>query len=450
MAGASTSGSNLQARHEAKPYSAGHCPDRARFLSDIDAFIGDSQRIATQIAVVVIDAATPNQYDELTRILGPTAADLFDDAAAASISACLPANARLYSLSAARFGVLQVDTPGRIEPFLDKLAYGIRGWEPIGPTIAAATSVGIGVACYPHHGGDAAELFRAAIAGARSSLDSGKAWSPYSPALNRASHRAALLLRDIGPALAGQQQLHLVYQPKVELATGRCIGAEALLRWDHPTLGAVPPGDFVPLIERTTLVHAMTNWTLQSALSQVAHWQAAGFAPLISINVSMRDVGDDRFVAHLAELLERHAVQPGWINIEVTESALMKDPVRVGRHLREVRRMGVGIEIDDYGTGQSGLSYLKYIPATFVKIDQLFVAHLASDRNDQIIVRSTIDLVHDLGCQVVAEGIRDESALAWLREHGCDVGQGHALSPPLDPPDFEQFVAGASATKAGS
>ncbi|WP_051334446.1 GGDEF domain-containing phosphodiesterase [Bradyrhizobium sp. Ai1a-2] len=448
MAGTSVmaGGSNLRARQAAEhPHSVGRLPDRARFLGDIDVFIGDPQRVDGQIAVVVIDAATPNQHDELTRTLGPDAADLFDEAAAAAIGACLPTNARLYSLSAARFGVLQVDTADRIETFLNKLAYGIRGWEPIGPTMPAATSVGIGVACYPHHGGDVAELLQAAIAGARSSLESGKPWCPYSPVVDRASHRAAHLLRDIGPALAGQEQLHLVYQPKTDLSTGRCIGAEALLRWDHPTLGSIPPGDFVPLVERTTLVHAMTNWTLQSALSQVARWRAAGLDPLISINVSMRDVGDDRFVARLAELLERHAVQPGWINIEVTESALMKDPVRVGRHLDEVRRLGVGIEIDDYGTGQSGLSYLKYIPATFVKIDQLFVSQLASDRNDQIIVRSTIDLVHDLGCQVVAEGIRDGDSLAWLREHGCDIGQGNAISPPLDPASFEQFVAGTSA-----
>jgi EAL domain-containing protein (putative c-di-GMP-specific phosphodiesterase class I) len=450
MAGTSVTagGSNLQARQAMEHLCSARRPGRARFLNDIDIFIGDPQRVDGQVAVVVIDAATPNQYDDLTRTLGTAAADMFDDAMAASISACLPTSARLYGLSAARFGVLQVDQPGRIEAFLDKLAYGMRGWEPIRPTIPAATSVGIGVACYPHHGGDAAELLRAATAGARNSLESGKPWCPYSPVLDRASHRAAHLLRDIGPALAGQGQLHLVYQPKTDLSTGRCIGAEALLRWDHPVLGSIPPGDFVPLVERTTLVHAMTDWTLQSALSQVALWRAAGLDPLISINVSMRDVGDERFVVRLAELLDRHAVQPGWINIEVTESALMKDPVLIGRNLDAVRRLGVGIEIDDYGTGQSGLSYLKYIPATFVKIDQLFISHLASDPSEQIIVRSTIDLVHDLGRQVVAEGISDEASLAWLREHGCDVGQGNAISPPLDPACFEQFLAGAAAAQA--
>jgi EAL domain-containing protein (putative c-di-GMP-specific phosphodiesterase class I) len=139
-------------------------------------------------------------------------------------------------------------------------------------------------------------------------------------------------------------------------------------------------------------------------------------------------------------MLERHAVRPDWIDIEVTESALMKDPAHVGRQLDEIRRMGVAIEVDDYGTGQSGLSYLKSIPASYLKIDQSFVSHLANDKADQIIVRSTIDLAHDLGLKVVAEGIRDEAALGWLREHGCDIGQGNLLSPPLEAEDFERLL----------
>jgi EAL domain-containing protein (putative c-di-GMP-specific phosphodiesterase class I) len=142
----------------------------------------------------------------------------------------------------------------------------------------------------------------------------------------------------------------------------------------------------------------------------------------------------------LAALLDRHAVRPEWIDIEVTESAMMDDPVEVGRQLDAVRQLGIGIAIDDFGTGRSALSYLKYIPATCVKIDRVFISRLASDRDDQIMVRSTINLVHELGHAVVAEGIADATTLDWLRRHGCDLGQGDEISPPLDAPSFERWL----------
>jgi EAL domain-containing protein (putative c-di-GMP-specific phosphodiesterase class I) len=255
-----------------------------------------------------------------------------------------------------------------------------------------------------------------------------------------AARRAARLVRDIGPALASEGQLYLVYQPKTDLGTGRCVGAEALLRWTHPALGPIDPNEFVVLIEQTTLIHAVTDWVLGAALPQTARWWMAGLDLRVSINVSMVNLADEHFVARLEELLDRHAVRPDWIDIEVTESALMKNPVEVRHQLDAIGRLGIAIAIDDFGTGQSSLSYLKYIPATYVKIDQLFISRLASDRDDQIMVRSTINLVHELGRLVVAEGIADTASCDWLRQHGCDIGQGDAISPPLVAQSFEQWL----------
>jgi EAL domain-containing protein (putative c-di-GMP-specific phosphodiesterase class I)/GGDEF domain-containing protein len=415
-------------------------PGRIRFLEDTDAFLDDVTRAAREIAVVVIDTATPNQYADLVRTPGHLAADSFEVATGNRISELLPAHTRLYHLSIARFGcVVTADTLGQIGETLDELAYKMQ--RPVtSRDIPLATSVGIGVAYYPHDGADALDLLSAATSGAQDSRDSEKPWCAYNPKLDRASQRAARLLRDIGPALASEGQLHLVYQPKTDLRTGRCIGAEALLRWTHPSFGPIGPSEFVGLMERTTLVHALTDWALGTALPQVARWRAAGLDLQVSINVSMVDLGDENFVVRLAELLDRHAVRPDWIDIEVTESALMKDPVQVGRQLDAIRRLGVAIAIDDFGTGQSALSYLKYIPATYVKIDQLFISQLASDRDDQIMVRSTINLVHELGRLVVAEGITDKTACEWLRQHGCDIGQGDVISPPLDAPSFEHWL----------
>jgi EAL domain-containing protein (putative c-di-GMP-specific phosphodiesterase class I)/GGDEF domain-containing protein len=415
-------------------------PDRLRFLEDIKLFLDDPARIVRETAVLVIDAATPNQYTDLARTLGRLAAVSFEVATANRIGELLPERTRLYHLSTAQFGcVVTADRAGQIAELLDGFAYKIQ--RPVtSHHILHATSVGIGVAFYPRDGASALDLLHAAATGAHESQDGKKSWCAYSRARDLAARRTAHLLRDIGPALADEGQLHLVYQPKTDLRTDRCIGAEALLRWTHPALGPIGPSEFVELIEETTLVHALTDWVLRAALAQVARWRTAGLNLRISINVSMLNLGDEHFGVRLAELLDQHAVRPDWINIEVTESALMKEPIQVGRQLDGIRRLGVAIEIDDFGTGRSGLSYLKYIPATYVKIDQLFVSRLGSDRDDQIIVGSTINLVHELGRLVVAEGVRGTLAYDWLRQHGCDIGQGEAISMPLDAPSFEQWA----------
>jgi EAL domain-containing protein (putative c-di-GMP-specific phosphodiesterase class I)/GAF domain-containing protein len=422
------------------PHPVTRMPDESRFLKDIKVFLDNGARAAPETAVLVIDVATPNECAAQMHTLGRSAADSFEVATANRIGELLPEQTRLYHLSTARFGsLLTADVAGQVEEILDGLAYKIQ--RPVtSQNIPLATSVGIGVAFYPRDGANAHELLRAAISAARESQDSMKPWCAYSTMLDLASRRAAHLLRDIGPALAKEGQLHLVYQPKTDLRTDRCIGAEALLRWTHPALGPIGPSEFVGLIEPTTLMHALTDWVLGTALAQVARWHTAGLDLRISINISMLDLRDEHFVVRLARLLDRHAVRPNWINLEVTESAFMKDPEQAGRQLDALRRLGVAIEIDDYGTGRSTLSYLKCIPATYVKIDQLFVGGLASDRDDQIIVSSTINLVHELGLQVVAEGVKDTFILDWLRQHGCDIGQGEAISMPLDAPGFERWL----------
>lgn len=422
------------------PRPATGLPGKVQFLDDVKEVLGDSAKGNTETAVLIIEAARPNQYADLVRTLGHHAADSFEMATATRAGELLPEGVGLYHLSSARFGcVLTADTVRPIAAFVEGLAYKLQ--RPVGShDIPLATSVGIGVAYFPRDGTDAVGLLRAAASAADEALDNEKSWCAYSPMRDLASRRASYLLRDIGPALASKEQLHLVYQPKVDLRTTRCIGAEALLRWTHPSLGLIGPNEFVRLVERTTLVHALTDWALGTALPQVARWRRAGLDIQVSINVSILDLADERFAARLEALLDHHKVRPDWINIEVTESVLMKDPVRVGRLLDEVRRLGVAIEIDDFGTGQSTLSYLKYIPATYVKIDQLFISRLTSDRNDRIMVRSTINLVHELGHLVVAEGTNDTMTIDWLRQHGCDIGQGDAISPPLDAPSFERWL----------
>jgi EAL domain-containing protein (putative c-di-GMP-specific phosphodiesterase class I)/GGDEF domain-containing protein len=436
----------IESRHlVGEVHPASGLPNRFRFVKDI----GDAIAKTPAIAIVVIDTATPNQYADLERTLGEGEAASFEAASATRITERLPARTGLYHLSSARFGcLLDAGSPSQAQNVLDGLAYHLR--RPGGRReIPFATSIGIGAAYYPHDGADAAELVRSATSGAQASLTGKKPWCAYSPVFDLASRRRSHLLRDIGPALASDGQLRLVYQPKTDLRTSRCIGAEALMRWTHPTLGEIPPSEAIPLIEQTALVHALTDWELGTALPEVARLRAAGLDVPISVNVSVLGLEDEQFVARLTTLLDHHGIRPEWIDIEVTESALMKDPVRISRRLNDVRSMGVTIGIDDFGVGYSTLSYLKYIPATHVKIDQLFVTRLIGNKDDQAIVLSTVNLAHELGLLVIAEGIEDGEVYSWLREHGCDIGQGNAISPPLEMARFERWVRAQTAPQGG-
>lgn len=419
--------------------------NRFRFLADADTLaapLADGPASGSGTAVV-IDAAASQQYAELTRVLGQVCADAFEVDCARRIAACLPDRTRLYHLSPARFAFMLpggMVGDGTHAATLDRVSAALRSpFQYQGVPIA--TSTGIGFVHRSDVAAESVELLRAATSAAHQSLETQKPWCAYDEEQDRAAHRAFLLLRSLTEAMGGQGQLHMAYQPKVDLRTDRCIGAEALLRWTHPELGPISPAEFVPLAERTALVRPLTEWVIGAVLTQVAHWRQRGIALPVSINISMLDLGSGDFTDRVEALLERHDVQADWIDFEVTESALMTDRAEVDRQLLRLRHLGIEVEIDDFGTGQSALSYLKDIPATAVKIDQRFIRSIADERSDQIMVRSTIDLAHDLGYLVIAEGVETDEAYDWLRLHGCDFGQGYLISRPLAPAAFEDWLA---------
>jgi diguanylate cyclase (GGDEF)-like protein len=414
--------------------------NRFRFIEDIDAFVGDPERGTTQIAVVVIDTASPQQCAEVARTLGHVYGDAFEVASAQTIRENLPNHVKLYHLSTARFGcVLPLISESSLADVLNGLAAALRE-STLCLEIPVTTSNGIGLSVYPTDGSEGTELLRAATSAAHEALAARKAWCTYSPTQNHASQRSLRLLKDLTTGIAMEGQLHLVYQPKMDLRSGRCVGAEALVRWEHPDLGSISPSEFIPLSEQTALVRRLTDWVFAAALNDVARWRTNGWRERISINISMKDLSDENFAPRIAKTLDHHGVQPDWIEIEVTETALMTDRPQVNRQLNELRRIGIDIAIDDFGTGQSALSYLKQIPADIVKIDQLFIRELGSDQKDQSLVRSTIKLAHELGYRVVAEGIETTDVYNWLRDQGCDIGQGYLISRPLNAPEFEHWL----------
>jgi EAL domain-containing protein (putative c-di-GMP-specific phosphodiesterase class I) len=215
---------------------------------------------------------------------------------------------------------------------------------------------------------------------------------------------------------------------------------EALVRWQHPIRGMVPPSEFIPFAEQTGFVRAITQWVLAEAVRQCTEWRRAGLPAHVSVNISARDLLDPDLAERFAALLSAQGCEAGWIGLEITESAILDDPGHALRNLERLSGLGCRMAIDDYGTGYSSLAYLKRLPVSELKIDRSFVAGMVDDPSDAVIVRSTIELAHNMGLQVVAEGVEDEATLRRLRELRCDMVQGYHLSRPLPAADATRWL----------
>ncbi|MES2817408.1 MAG: EAL domain-containing protein [Pseudomonadota bacterium] len=297
----------------------------------------------------------------------------------------------------------------------------------------------LGIALSPEHGESAGRLLQHAEV----AMYQGKAQHlPYAFYRSELDHhslvRLALMSELHGAIKAGQ--LSLYYQPKLEIATNALFAIECLVRWQHPLHGLVAPDDFIPLAEKTGHICALTRWAVRTALGQGRVWQTEGLQLRICINISALDLADQRFAKYVADTLAEQAVAPQTLILEITESALMADSKLAVRQLEQLRRLGVMLSIDDFGTGHSSMAQLKRLPVHELKIDRSFVQDLINNRDDAIIVRSTIELAHNMDLKVVAEGVESLEILERLSELGCDIAQGFALSPPLHPDAFAAWL----------
>jgi diguanylate cyclase (GGDEF)-like protein len=247
-----------------------------------------------------------------------------------------------------------------------------------------------------------------------------------------ANRRSAGLASELRLAIE-RGELRLDYQPKARMSDNRITGVEGLVRWAHPVRGIIPPGDFISLAERSGLMRSLSLNVLEQAVAQVRQWLDVGLELSVAVNLSTRDLVDVKLVDDVSGCLERNNVPPHLLELEITESVLMADPRRAGTILGKLKDIGVSTGIDDFGTGYSSLGYLRDLPLRSLKIDRSFVQSMQADRPDEVIVRSTIDLAHNLGLAVVGEGIEEPRTWNRLRELGCDYGQGFLLSRPLSP-----------------
>jgi diguanylate cyclase (GGDEF)-like protein/PAS domain S-box-containing protein len=291
--------------------------------------------------------------------------------------------------------------------------------------------VSLGVAFYPQDGGDSHALLRSADVAMYEAKSRGMGVMRYDPSWDKHTPERLALIADLGSAIR-EGQLRLHYQPKINLKSSEVIGFEALVRWQHPVQGLLEPDKFIGLAEVSNSIHYLTEAVLELALAQQKQWHDAGSRFSIAVNLSARNLIDGRCASFVESMLRKYDTEPGMLELEITETALMNDPEGSISQINRLSQLGVKLSIDDFGTGYSSLSYLRRMPIDALKIDQVFVSHMIGNDLDSIIVRSTIALAHNLNLKVIAEGVEDEETLITLKNMGCDIAQGYHIREPCD------------------
>ena len=393
--------------------------------------------------LALIDLAHPTEIAHMLHAVGSARLDEMILWGSLGLRATIDPAARLFHVGHAQFAALA--PPGTsAEDLAQRLSEDLSHRELGRDALFSITRTAGLVTVQPGHQPPAGALQHARIA-----LDTARAEhlpvSIYAPEQDAAFRRTATLLHDFSDALTDGVSLRLVFQPRLELASGNCVGIEALLRWAHPTLGEVPPGEFVRLIERTILARNLMHWVLEHALRQLGAWRAVGIHLRVSVNVSPANLEDADFSSHVLRALSEAGLAPTALELEITESALLDDGGPALQQLRTLSDAGVCIAIDDFGTGYSSLSYLQRLPADVVKIDQSFVRGLSQTGTDEgrrrTLVTAMIGLSHDLGYRVVAEGIEDQDAADVLLALGCDEVQGYWFARPMPADTFTSWYA---------
>ena len=300
-------------------------------------------------------------------------------------------------------------------------------------------SASIGAAIFPMHGEDAKNLLQHSDVAMYVAKQNKLGYSLYDPAQDQYSIKRFSMTADLQEAIENDT-LELYYQPKLELRSENLLGVEALLRWEHPEYGFIPPEEIVELAEQTGFISKLTYWVAEKAIIQMMSWRERNIDFDMSINISAHDLKEESFVAGIKNILGKYEFPRDALTLEITENAMMSNPMLAVNTLTEFSKMGLGISVDDYGTGFSSLSYLSKLPVNELKIDKSFVMNMDTDSSNEMIVRSTIDLAHNLGLTVVAEGIESELVWNMLRSYGCDQAQGYFMSKPIPTLEFEDWL----------
>jgi len=427
----------VYAEKDYKAYQALHddltrLPNRTLFYDRLDRALLEAKRKGTIVGIMLLDLDRFKEIndslghhigDALLRQIGPRVkevlreVDTFARLGGDEFIALLPSvGSEQDAIEVAQRILAAIEIPF----VLDEVSSGL--------VIDVEASVGI--ALFPEHGSDVDTLLQRADIAMYVAKETHTGHETYADDRDQNSARRLTLLGELRRAV-DRDELELFYQPKVDLRTGDVAGVEALLRWDHPRLGKVAPDEFILAAEQTGLIRSLTRFALERALRQWQVWRKEGMVVDIAVNLSRRSLLDPSFVEDIKAILAIHRVPHGHLLLEITESSILADPVRAAEVCGRLNELGIGLSLDDFGAGYSSLGYLKRLPVQEIKIDKSFILGMTEDENDEVIVRSTIDLARNLGLRVVAEGVETRGVWDSLQSLGCDQAQGFFLGRPM-------------------
>jgi diguanylate cyclase (GGDEF)-like protein len=420
-------------------------PNRLHFRERISLAIAASRESSAPLAVLLLDL---DRFKEINDTLGHQSGDDLLKDLAGRLRDATGDDVMLARLGGDEFGVVAAcDTDGAM-----RVAERIRASLEAPLVVSGVPLVieaSIGIALYPEHGADVDTLIQRADVAMYAAKDKRLGVALYDEALDTGTAAELALMSELRKALEGEEIL-IHFQPQIDVQSGAFAGMEALVRWQHPGRGLLQPGAFIPLVERTGLSTALSEYVLAKVIRQMREWCDAGneLDVTMAVNLTMFDLLDTTLPEKVAQLLEEADIAPHLLELEITERVIMADPVRVRDVVERLKEIGVRLAIDDFGTGYSSLSYLKSLPIDVIKIDRSFVLGMAEDESDHAIVRSTIDLGHNLGLTVVAEGVETQETLDELARYGCDLAQGFHIARPRAADELWLNVAAAGEPRA--
>lgn len=410
-------------------------PNRYKLNGTLDQIIKEDKNRKTKLTVFFLYV---DQYKITNDVIGHELTDKFIIHIAKKINSVLPKGSFLSRYSGNEFVILLKDIKEKEHTIVASEIIGLFSIPFHFDNEEILTTASMGIAIYPYHGEDHATLLKNADIAMYSTKDQpGNTYQYYSSELNEGFNRTINLIKGLKSAIE-QEQFILYYQPQVNLKTGLLDGVEALIRWEHPEYGLIPPNDFISLAEETGEIIAIGNWAMEEACRQAKIWQdKTGIKINIAVNVSILQLEAPGFIDHLKKVLEDSELDPKYLEIEITES-MMRNLEEVHVVFDRLKKIGVCIAIDDFGTGYSSLSVLGFLPIHYLKIDRSFVRDMMHKPKINSIVKTIIDMGKNLNLQIIAEGIEEESQLELLKEYGCNTGQGYYFSKPLCPEEVKR------------
>lgn len=386
-----------------------------------------------------------NHFKEINDTLGHTAGDEVLVSVAQRLKSALRQSDTLARLGGDEFGFLMPNVkngPDAARKMANKILQAFATPYRYGDN-ELFLGASIGITICPEHGNNVSTLMSRADVAMYSAKNKNAGYEFYEAGLDPEAQQQLQLSGELRHAL-DRNELILHYQPRINLHSNTVIGAEALIRWQHPEHGLINPDQFIPLAERTGLIISITDWALEAAMVQCKTWRSAGYELRMAVNVSARSFQNSLLVKTIKDIMQRQNLPACCLEIEITENVLMSDITHISNVLQQISDLGITIAIDDFGTGYSSLAYLKTLPLHTLKIDKSFVLDMANDENDAAIVRSTVDLAHNLGLTVVAEGIENRDTLDLLTKLGCDGAQGYYYERPMSPEKFVEWLKQSS------